>query len=251
MNLNCAILHADAAVAGQIEEYIGKVPFLTLRGKFGDPLEALKGYYEEKVEIYFVGIYPVEEGGITGMDFCRLLSSPTRVVFIAGTECHAAECFRLDALDYLTGEANFSTFFQAVSKAARWFALQEPGASATGQCRAFPERQEPQRVVYVRAESCIMRLELEQINYIEGLGDYVKVFCKGVTKPILSLCSMKYMEEKLPSDEFIRVHRSFIVRKDCINAISRSSVMIEKKDVPIGDAYRERVKHYVSRLAVL
>jgi hypothetical protein len=95
------------------------------------------------------------------------------------------------------------------------------------------------------------RLDLERINYIEGMGDYVKIFCKDSPKPILSLCSMKYMEEKLPANEFIRVHRSFIVRMDCISAIGRSTLLIEQKDVPIGDAYRERVKGYVSRLAVL
>ena len=77
MNLNCAILHADPEIAGRLEEYIDKVPFLSLHGKYGNPLEALKDYYETKVEVYFVGIYPVEEGEINGMDFCRLLSSST------------------------------------------------------------------------------------------------------------------------------------------------------------------------------
>lgn len=101
MNLNCAILHADPEIAGRLEEYIGKVPFLSLHGKYGNPLEALKDYYETKVEVYFVGIYPVEEGEINGMDFCRLLSSSTRVIFITDTDRYAAECFRLDALDYL------------------------------------------------------------------------------------------------------------------------------------------------------
>ena len=81
MNLNCAILHADPEIAGRLEEYIDKVPFLSLHGKYGNPLEALKDYYETKVEVYFIGIYPVEEGEINGMDFCRLLSSSTRVIF--------------------------------------------------------------------------------------------------------------------------------------------------------------------------
>ncbi|MEL5896029.1 LytTR family DNA-binding domain-containing protein [Bacteroides sp. GD17] len=248
MNLNCAILHADPKVAEQLEEYIGKIPFLSLCGKYGDPLEALKDYYETKVEVYFVGIYPVEEGGINGMDFCRLLSSSTRVIFITDTDRHAAECFRLDALDYLSGEINFSIFFQSVSKAARWFSLQE--GSAAGQ-NPPKNREESPKVIYIRSDSRIMRLDLEQINYIEGLGDYVKIYCKGASKPILSLCSMKYMEEKLPADAFIRIHRSFIVRLDCISAIGRGSVMVEQKDVPIGDAYRERVKGYVARLSVL
>lgn len=110
MNLNCAILHADPEIAGRLEEYIDKVPFLSLHGKYGNPLEALKDYYETKVEVYFVGIYPVEEGEINGMDFCRLLSSSTRVIFITDTDKYAAECFRLDALDYLMDGLNFSTF---------------------------------------------------------------------------------------------------------------------------------------------
>ena len=93
MNLNCAILHADPEIAGRLEEYIGKVPFLSLHGKYGNPLEALKDYYETKVEVYFVGIYPVEEGEINGMDFCKLLSSSTRVIFITDTDRYAAECF--------------------------------------------------------------------------------------------------------------------------------------------------------------
>ena len=129
MNLNCAILHADPEIAGRLEEYIDKVPFLSLHGKYGNPLEALKDYYETKVEVYFIGIYPVEEGEINGMDFCRLLSSSTRVIFITDTDRYAAECFRLDALDYLMDGLNFSTFFQSVSKAARWFSLQDAGTS--------------------------------------------------------------------------------------------------------------------------
>ena len=95
MNLNCAILHADPEIAGRLEEYIGKVPFLSLHGKYGNPLEALKDYYETKVEVYFIGIYPVEEGEINGMDFCRLLSSSTRVIFITDTDRYAAECLSL------------------------------------------------------------------------------------------------------------------------------------------------------------
>ena len=220
MNLNCAILHADPEIAGRLEEYIDKVPFLSLHGKYGNPLEALKDYYETKVEVYFIGIYPVEEGEINGMDFCRLLSSSTRVIFITDTDRYAAECFRLDALDYLMDGLNFSTFFQSVSKAARWFSLQDAGTSDSKH-RQGPE--EVPKVIYMRCDNRIMRLDLERINYIEGMGDYVKIFCKDSPKPILSLCSMKYMEEKLPANEFIRVHRSFIVRMDCISAIGRST----------------------------
>lgn len=251
MNLNCAILHDDEAVVRKLETYIGKIPFLSLCGVYSDPLDALRGYYEKIAEVFFVGISSARTGGIGGMDFCRLLSSPTRVIFVADSERYAAECFRLDALDYLTGSIDFSTFFQSVSKAARWFSLQQGGSAVTVPGVTVAPPGCSSRVIYIRSDNRIMRLELEQINYIEGLGDYVKIYCRGMLKPILSLCSMKYMEEKLPADEFIRVHRSFIVRKEGIDAIGRSTVVIEKKDLPIGDAYRERVKGYVSGLAVL
>ncbi len=248
MNLTCAILHRDSKTMEKLEEYIGKVPFLTLCGTFARPLEALKEYYETKVDLYFVGIYPVEEGEIDGMDFCRLLSASTRVIFITDTERYAVECFRLDALDYLMGDIDFSVFFQSVSKATRWFSLQEAGTQTPN---LLSSHEEQPRVMYIRADNRIMRLDLDSVSYIEGLGDYVKIHIKGASKPVLSLCSMKYMEKRLPANEFIRIHRSFIVRMDRISAIGRSAVEVEHKDVPIGDAYRDRIKGYVSGLMVL
>lgn len=249
MNLNCAILHADCAMVRVLEEFVGKVPFLTLCGTYNNPLEALKDYYENKVEVYFVGICATEEGAIGGMDFCRMLSLPTRVIFVADTAGYAAECFRLDALDYLTGPFDFSVFFQSVSKAARWFSLQAPAAQS--------EQKEPapaacsSREIYIRADSRILRLELEHIAYVEALGDYVKIYFRGASRSILSLCSLKCMEERFPAGEFIRVHRSFIVRKSCIDTIGRNSVMVGAKEIPIGNAYREQVRRYVAQLSVL
>lgn len=247
MNLNCAILHADGEVVRRLEEYIGKVPFLSLRGTYDNPLEALKDYYEVKVEVYFVGICDPEEGGIGGMDFSRMLSLPTRVIFVADTDRYAAECFRLDALDYLAGCFDFSVFFQSVSKAARWFTLQAAPV-ATGEKKRMPDV--PQSL-YVRADSRIVRLTLKEIRYIEALGDYVKIYTQTDAKSIMSLCSMKCMEERLPEGEFIRVHRSFIVRKNCIDTIGANTVVVGGKEIPIGNAYREQVKRYVSRLSVL
>lgn len=246
MNLNCAILHADGEVVRRLEEYIGKVPFLSLRGTYDNPLEALKDYYEVKVEVYFVGICSTEEGGIGGLDFCQMLSLPTRVIFVADTDRYAAECFRLDALDYLVGSFDFSVFFQSVSKAARWFSLQAAPAAGNE-----PKAADVPQALYVRADNRIVRLNLKEIRYIEALGDYVKIHTQTEARSILSLCSMKCMEERLPEEEFIRVHRSFIVRKRCISAIGANTVVVGDKEIPIGNAYREQLKRYVARLSVL
>ena len=230
-----------------MEEYIGKVPFLSLRGTYDNPLEALKEYYEVKVEVYFIGICAAEESGVGGMDFSRMLSLPTRVIFLADTDCYAAECFRLDALDYLTAGFDFSVFFQSVSKAARWFALQ--AAPAAGNEKK-PGTDIPQ-ALYVRADSRIVRLRFKEIRYIEALGDYVKIYTQAGARAIMSLCSMKCMEERLPEDEFIRVHRSYIVRKSSIDTIGANTVVVDGKEIPIGNAYREQVKRYVARLSAL
>lgn len=250
MNLTCAILHTDRLVSEQLEMFITKTPFLSLCGEYSNPIEALKGYYENKVNLYFIGIQQEEMEGINGMEFSRLLSPSTRVIFIADTPRYAAECFRLDALDYLVSEISFLVFFEAVNKASRWFSLKgEAGMPFT----LLPEkaRTELSKVIYVKSDSRIVRLDMSRICYIEGLGDYVKIYSKDEPKPVLSLCSMKYMEEKLPPDEFIRVHRSFIIRKDCIRTIESNKIALEKRSIPIGDVYRKKLKSYISNYSVL
>lgn len=103
----------------------------------------------------------------------------------------------------------------------------------------------------MKSDSRIIRLAMSSICYIEGLGDYVKIYSKDEPKPVLSLCSMKYMEEKLPSDDFIRVHRSFIIRKDCIRMIEGNKIALDKRSIPIGEVYRKKLKSYISNYSVL
>ena len=246
MNLTCAILHADRQVSEQLEVFIAKIPFLSLCGKYSNPIEALKGYYDNKVHLYFVGIGQEEMEGINGMEFSKLLSPSTRVIFIADTPRYAAECFRLDALDYLISEINFPVFFEAVKG--------ETGMSFTvvpEKSQADASQSEMPKVIYVKSDNRIFRLDISRISYIEGLGDYVKIYSKDEPKPVLSLCTMKYMEERLPSDEFIRVHRSFIIRKDCIRIIESSKIALDKRSIPIGEVYRKKLKNYISDYSVL
>ena len=235
MNLSCALLHTDAKMLEKLQGFVGNVPFLTLCGSHGDPLAALKEYYVSKVDVYIVGLFPAAEGGIGGMDFCRLLSSHTRVIVVAATDEYAAACYRLDVLDYLVGDFGFSIFFQAASKALRWFTLKEGHAVPS-----YQENRTDQvlKVIYLRSDSRILRLQVEDIRYIESCGDYVK-------------CTMKSMEEKLAGSDFIRIHRSFLVRRQAMDAIGTNTVSVGSKELPIGDAYRERLKASLSGLTLL
>lgn len=249
MNLNCALLHTDAKMIEKLQGFIGNIPFLTLCGSYTDPLAALKAYYMSKVDVYVVGLSATAVGEIGGMDFCRMLSSYTRVIFVADTKHYAADCFRLDALDYLTEDCNFSTFFQAANKAMRWFTLK---ANSTANANQSDNKQDTaQKVIFLRSDSRILRLKLEEISYIESCGDYVKIYCRDEPHPFMSLCTMKCMEERLPGTDFVRVHRSFIVRKRAMDAISANTIYVGDKEIPIGDAYRDRLKLYLSELNVL
>ena len=110
-----------------------------------------------------------------------------------------------------------------------------PEKSQTETCQP-----ETLKVIYVKSDNRIFRLDISRISYIEGLGDYVKIYSKDEPKPVLSLCTMKYMEEKLPSDEFIRVHRSFIIRKDCIRIIESSKIALDKLQIVPNRIYGAR-----------
>ena len=182
------------------------------------------------------------------MDFCRLLSSYTRVIFVADTERFAADCFRLDALDYLTGDFSFSTFFQAANKAMRWFTLKEGNVAPA--CLGH-EANAPEKVIYLRSDNRILRLRLDEINYIESSGDYVKIYCRNEPRPYMSLCTMKCMEERLPETDFVRIHRSYIVRKRAMDVIASNTVCIDSREIPIGDAYRDRLKACLAGLTIL
>ena len=241
MNLNCAIIQNYEDVLRQMREYVVKIPFLTLCGCYANPIEAVHAYYEQRVDVYFIGLHSVKKGSIEGMDFARLLASSTRVIFWADTDQYAAACFRLDALDYLSGEVPFSVFSQAVFKAVRWFSGQDKKTNITEK-----PKEENLSVICVRADSRILFLELSKIYYMEGCGDYIKVFCTDLDRPVLTLCTMKYMESKLPDKDFVRVHRSFIVQKRYIRAIGNTILLVNGREIPIGDAYRKRLTDYLS-----
>lgn len=244
MDLKCSVFHTDEALTGTLKQYIEKVPFLQLCGTYTNVPDALNDYQKQCVHLYFVGLPADFSPDVDGLAFARMLSADTRVVFIADNDSYAATCFRLDALDYLSADMDFAHFLQAVNRAARWFSLM------TAACGVKPcER--AHKSFFLKANSCLYHLNFDDVSYIEGCGDYVKVHCVDMRKPLLSLCTMKNMEENLPSSDFIRIHRSYIVRKDSIEAISRSMVIVGKRELPVGEAYRESLKEYIAAFMVM
>jgi DNA-binding LytR/AlgR family response regulator len=236
MVLNCWIVDDEPLALSLLESYVQRVPFLKLTGKYSNALSAMKHIAGEKVDVIFLDIQMPE---VSGMEFARVISDSTRIVFTTAFSQYAVEGYKVNAIDYLLKPFSFSEFLAAAKKALSWFEM--AGASK----EQTPSEREKVGF-YVKSDYKLLHLLYEDILYIEGLKDYVKIYTENVPKPILSLMSLKSLEETLPADRFTRVHRSYIIHRDKITSIQKNRITIGKKQVPIGETYRKQFKEIVN-----
>jgi len=215
--------------------YIEKTPGLNLVGKFDNPLDAMDYMASESVELIFVDIQMPD---LTGIEFTRAITRGPKVIFTTAYEKYALEGFRLDVVDYLLKPFSYDEFLKAVQKALRLIKLEN---TTMNQVEANNE------FLFLKSEYKIRRINFNDILYIEGLKDYVKVYTKIEPKPILSLTSLKLLESKLPEATFMRIHRSFIVNLEKIDTIERSRIVFGKVYIPISDQYKEKFQEFLNR----
>ncbi len=216
--------------------YIEKTPGLDLVGKFDNPLDAVDFMADNTIDLIFVDIQMPD---LNGIEFTRSIKKGPKVVFTTAFEKYALEGFKLDVVDYLLKPFSYEEFFNSVQKALRLIRLEKKGE--TTQIEANNE------FLFLKSEYKIRRINFNDILYIEGLKDYVKVFLKNDPKPILSLTSLKQLEAKLPAGTFMRVHRSFIVNLSKIDTIERSRIVFGKIYIPISDQYKEKFQEFVTK----
>ncbi len=216
--------------------YIEKTPGLNLVGKFDNPLDAVDFMADETVDLIFVDIQMPD---LTGIEFTRAIAKGPKVIFTTAYEKYALEGFRLDVVDYLLKPFSYEEFFKSVQKALRLIRLEQK--AEMHQVDANSE------FLFLKSEYKIRRINFNDILYIEGLKDYVKVYIKNEPKPVLSLTSLKLLESKLPESAFMRVHRSFIVNLEKIETIERSRIVFGKVYIPVSDQYKEKFQDFVNR----
>ena len=215
-----------------------KTPFLELKGCYGSGLEALKALSQEPVDLLFLDIQMPE---LSGMEMSRMLPEDTRVIFTTAFEQYALDSYKVNALDYLLKPISYTDFLTAANKALKWFELSHREATPSEDTRAS---------IFVKSEYKLIQIELRNILYIEGLKDYVKIYIEGEAKPILSLMSMKNLEEMLPADRFVRVHRSFIVQPEKIRVIERGRIVFGNEYIPVSDNYKQRLQEVIERHSI-
>lgn len=238
MVLNCWIVDDEPLAVSLLESYVNKVPFLKLTGKFSNALSAMQNIATEKVDVLFLDIQMPE---VNGMDFAHTISNNTRVIFTTAFSEYAVEGYRVNALDYLLKPFSFEEFVAAAKKAYGWFEIVQQKSNPD------IEKTRENVGIFVKSEYKYLHILYDDVLYIEGLKDYVKIYTQDSLKPILSLMSLKQLEEDLPFGNFVRVHRSYIINVDKISSINKNRIIIDKKQIPIGETYKKQFMNLIDK----
>ena len=189
---------------------------------------------------------------LSGLEFSRILNADTRVIFTTAFDQYAVDSYRVNALDYLLKPISYPDFLASANKALRWYELlRKPVSSEEKEGSAPIAEKGGMESIFVKSEYKLLQIELRKILYIEGLKDYVKIFVEDEPRPVLSLMSMKSLEDMLPSDRFVRVHRSFIVQPEKIKVIERNRIVFGKEYIPISDNYKQHFLEMIERRSIL
>lgn len=233
--ISCLIVDDEPMALNLVESYVLKTPFLHLVKKCSSGIQALSYLDEEKVDLIFLDIQMPD---LTGLQLAKVLPKSTRIIFTTAFDQYAIEGFKAEALDYLLKPFDYSEFLMAATKAKEWFEL------VKNQEKKAPETQD---FLFVKSEYKQIKINLKDVLYFESLKDYVKIWLKAETKPILTLMSLKTLEEELSSDQFMRVHRSFIVALNNIDTIERSQILINKQRITVSDQYKSNFLDFVAK----
>lgn len=250
MTLHCIAVDDEPLALGLVCAFIDKTPFLTLTGRYSSAVEALQGLHELPIDLLFLDIQMPD---LTGMELARVLERnqtghTPRIIFTTAFNHFALEGYKVDALDYLLKPFNYEEFLRAANKAKAYFELVKRPTLAVAPVVPEPEEE----YLFLKVEYQLVRIAFNDILYIEGLKDYVKVHLRkerpeAVAKPILSLTSLKALEDKLPARRFMRVHRSFIVALDKIEAVTRNTIQIGSATIPVSDQHKDAFNQFLSR----
>lgn len=234
MKIKCIAIDDEPLALKQISAYIEKTPFLELVASCKSAFEAMSTLSNHEIDLMFVDIQMPD---LTGMDFVKSLDRGIKVIFTTAYEEFALEGFKVDALDYILKPFGYDEFLKSAIKAKSQFELIE---------KATIKVDTKDDYLFVKSEYKIQRVELNDILYIESLREYVKIVLKS-DKPVLSLMSLKSLEDNLPAETFMRVHRSFIVNLNQIKTIERSRIIFDKTYIPVSDQYKEKFQEFLGK----
>jgi two-component system, LytTR family, response regulator LytT len=233
MTIKCVAIDDEPLALELLSKFIGQTAFLQLEGKFSNAIEALGFINQNEVQLIFMDIQMPD---LSGMELARILdgkknSEKTRIIFCTAYNQFAIEGYKVEALDYLLKPKAYQ-YFDRIQQAPVT-KIAEPVAQ--------------QDFIFLKIEYQLVKVMLKDITHVEAYKDYVKVHLKSKPNPLLSLTSMKNMEELLPSEKFMRVHRSFIVALDHIDSVSKNVIQTGDHQIAVGDNYKDQFLEFLSK----
>lgn len=249
--IRCITIDDEPLALIQLTGYIEKVPFLELVKACNSALEALDLLAKDPVDLIFADINMPD---LNGVDFVKSLVNKPIIIFTTAYTEYAIEGFRVNALDYLLKPFGYNEFLKAANKALHQYELQQAKAQQHP-LPAPPEvpAENENNNLFIKADYKMIRLDMNKIIYMESQNEYIRIFFED-QKPIMTLLSMKKLEERLPTDRFMRVHRSYIVNLEKITAVANNRIIYGKETyIPIGNQYKDKFneyleKHYLGKL---
>lgn len=234
--LRCVIVDDEPLAVALLEKYVSKTPSLELAGSWNDPVQALTALASIRPDILFLDIQMPD---LDGLELSRMVPECTRVIFTTAFKQYAFESYEVSALDFLLKPISYQKFLGAVEKARAWFDLKAAAEAA-------PQKQTPEDHIYLKAGGALRRVEFSDILFIEGMKDYVMVHVQSEDSPLVTHITMKALEEQLPSELFMRVHKSYIVSLQKVGSVTPDGdIVFGRCLVHVSDAYKDRFYSYI------
>jgi two-component system, LytTR family, response regulator len=233
--MKCIAIDDEPFALQLLKDYISQVPYLELVALCEDVFEANKILQQQEIDLVFTDI---QMPRLTGLQFIQSLTERPMFILITAYEKFALEGFNLNVVDYLLKPVELSRFMLACNKAWELFQLKKAAKQSPETAPAY---------FFVNAEYRQVKVLYKDISYIEGLKDYIKIVLQAPAKPLLVRMSMKSVEEELPSAQFIRIHKSYIVSIDSITSVRKSSVFIDQLELPVGETYQGVIEQLTKR----
>ncbi|MCQ2234156.1 MAG: LytTR family DNA-binding domain-containing protein [Paludibacteraceae bacterium] len=225
MILTCAIIDDEPLAVELLTSYVNKTPFLNLVGTHNSAVSALATFANVMPDLIFLDIQMPD---LNGLELSRIVGDKCRIIFTTAFERYALESYKVNALDYLLKPIAYTDFLTAANKALEWFDLKSKTVTNA-----------EKKSILVKSDYKLVQIDFDKILYIEGVKDYVKIVLEDEPKSVLTLMSMKSLEEDLPSAMFVRVHRSFIVQPAKVKVIDKNRIVFGKQYIPISDSYKD------------
>ncbi len=239
MRIKCLAIDDEPLALKQISLYINQTPFLETAALCQSAFEAMEYLANNEVDLMFVDINMPD---VNGVDFVKALTHKPLIIFTTAYAEYALEGFKVDAIDYILKPISYEVFLKSATKAKTWFELNQKQPEVIQTTHDF---------LFVKSEYKLVRILLSEIKYIESANEYIKIHLIN-DNSVTTLIRLKTMEEMLPNDKFMRVHRSFIVNLERITVIEHNRIVFDSKiHIPIGDQYKDNFQAFIDRTFIL